>query len=159
MWTGTEYFTVTDYDYHSSYGDTEYSEPFYTHHQGYKFKLQVDFYDDDIGAGLYLMKGEYDRRLPWPVEVDVRLELLNQAGDHSHVVRTETITWLKSEKERSVDISDTIIKYSTIERQFGHVEHMMDDSLEFKITSVNHFCHMQYSKRMRLYNSIHYDVT
>ena len=134
MWSVTEYFTVTQYAIRKDDRNSVFCDPFYTHNQGYKFMLLVDFYVDDIGASLYLMKGEYDRRLPWPVKVDVRLELLNQAGDHSHVARINTIMWLKSEKERDCEISDTIIKYSTLEKQSGNVRHMMYDCLRFKIT-------------------------
>ena len=47
------------------------SDPVYTHYCGYKFRLKIDFYENDIGARLYLMKGEYDRQLYWPVTVSV----------------------------------------------------------------------------------------
>ena len=112
--------------------DEVFSDPFYTHVGGYKFKLQIDFYEREIGAGLYLMKGEYDRQLAWPVDVHVRLELLNQTSEfHGHVVRTEYFTMRKTEKERTFDISDCIVKYSTLERNGLH---MLNDRLEFKVT-------------------------
>ena len=44
------------------------------------------------------MNGEYDDQLNWPVKVKVELELLNQAGDHHHVVRTENMEWTKGKK-------------------------------------------------------------
>ena len=65
------------------------SDPFYSPHHGYKFKLRIRYYasqHNDICALLYLMKGEYDDQLNWPVEFKVQLELLNQNGDHHHVV-------------------------------------------------------------------------
>ena len=39
------------------------------------------------------MKGKHDDELPWPVEIKVQLELLNQAGDQHHVVKTKTTKW------------------------------------------------------------------
>ena len=109
------------------------SDPFYTHYCGYKFKLKIDFYENDIGARLYLMKGEYDRQLYWPVTVSVRLELLNQIGDHHHVFKTNTITWGKTEKERDFEIEDYMIKYWTLEKNVGGICYVVNDSIKFQL--------------------------
>ena len=109
------------------------SDPFYTHHCGYKFKLKIMFYDDDIGASLYLMKGEYDRQLCWPVTVNVRLELLNQIGNHHDVVKTKTITWLRTEKERDFEIECNMIKYQTLEKNVRGIRYVVNNSLKFKV--------------------------
>ena len=134
--SGTEVFTFTQYSWFRGSDKGAFSDPFYSHHHGYKFKLKIDFYPSPhnvIGAYLYLMKGEYDSQLRWPVEVKVRLELLNQAGDHHHVVRTSTIKWTKCQKERAETIDMDIIKYSTLEKRGGGVQYMMNDCLKFKI--------------------------
>ena len=124
--------SVTHYTQHKLNEDVLLSDPFYTHVGGYKFKLQIIFHERDIGAGLYLMKGEYDRQLHWPVEVDVHLELLNQTSEfHGHVTRTKNLTWKKNEKERAFYISDCIVKYSTLERNGLH---MQNDCLKFNVT-------------------------
>ena len=73
------------------------SEPFYTHHRGYKFTLCVNRQNlmlyggdiDSIGISLCPMRGEYDSQLCWPVEVKVHIQLLDQAGDHHHIEHTE----------------------------------------------------------------------
>ena len=109
------------------------SDPFYTHYCGYKFRLKINFYETDIGARLYLMKGEYDRQLYWPVTVSVRLELLNQIGDHHHVVKTNTITWGKTEKERDFEIEDYMIKYWTLEKNVGGICYVVNDSIKFQL--------------------------
>ena len=58
-------------------------------------------YDNDIGAKLRLMKGDYDDQLQWPVNINVRLELLNQADDHHHVIKEKTIRWKKYDRNHS----------------------------------------------------------
>ena len=112
------------------------SAPLYTHYQGYKFKLQITYYSsphNDIGAALYLMKGENDSQLNWPLKVKVRLDLLNQAADHHHVVRTSDLQWNKWEKEQSRTIDTNIIKYATVERCKGSVHFLKNDCIKFKI--------------------------
>ena len=110
-----------------------YSNSFYSHYCGYKFKLKIDFYEDDIAARLYLMKGEYDRQLHWPVTVSVRLELLNQIGDHHHVVKTNAIKWEKTEKGRDFEIEDNMIKYRRLEKNVGGICYVVNDSLKFQL--------------------------
>ena len=92
------------------------SPPFYTHHQGYKFILQVTYYsppDNDIGAALYLMKGEYDSQLKWPLRVKVRLDLLNQAadGDHHHVGRMSGISGKRSSLKQLTLTSSSMLQW------------------------------------------------
>ena len=134
---GTEVaFTFTQYSWYKGRYLGVFSDPFYSHHCGYKFKLKLDYYsspNNTIGAELYLMKGEYDHLLLWPVEVKVRLELLNQLGDHHHVVRTKNIRWTKHQKERAEVIDLNIIKYSTLEKQGGGVQYVVYDCLKFRI--------------------------
>ena len=134
---GCEVFTYTQYSDCKGSGDLVDSAPFYTHYHGYKFKLQITYYpspDNDIGAELYLMKGEYDSQLPWPLKVKVRLDLLNQAGDHHHVVRTADLRWDKWEKEQFLIIDANIIKYATVERCSGSVHFLKNDCIKFKIS-------------------------
>ena len=141
--SGIAHFTFEDYLTNSSNGDCYVtSRPVYTHHHGYKFNLQIYFYATDIGAQLYLMAGEYDRELEWPVEVKVRLKLHNQADDHHHVVRTKHIRWPYYKRESAQVIDSYIIKYSTLERCGGSVQYMMNDCLEFNILVdvLSHIC-------------------
>ena len=64
---------------------TVLSDPFYSHHRGYKFQLRLCYEPAYIAAWLYLAFGEYDEYLIWPVDVSVHFELLNQVEDHSHI--------------------------------------------------------------------------
>ena len=81
-------FTFTNYGQCKGSGNDAFSDLFYSYHHGYKFKLCIRYFGsrhNDIGAYLYLTTGEYDDQLHWPMEVKVRLHLLNQAGDCHHV--------------------------------------------------------------------------
>ena len=130
-----EVFTFTQYAIRKYCDEVVYSDPFYYHH--YKFQLGIHYYTkvhSDIGVFLKLMEGQYDDQLHWPVNVEVRLELLNQARGHYcvRVVRTKKMEWKKHMKGKSA-IDDSLIKYSDLERQGDSVQYMMNDCLKFGI--------------------------
>ena len=105
--SGNEVITFTQYCKRKGSGKCVDSTPFYSHHHGYKFRLKIKYYSsncNDIGAFLHLMDGEYDDELPWPVKVKVQLELLNQAGDHHHLVISREMKW-KNDAEQDIDVS------------------------------------------------------
>ena len=134
--TVCEIFTFTQYSKRKCSGCNVESDPFYTHHHGYRLKLRILYYtlsDNDIGAHLYLMKGEYDDQLNWPVEVKVQLELLNQNGDHHHVVRTKNLKWNKDERDTWGVIDEYLMKYRDLEKSSDSVQYMMDDCLKFRL--------------------------
>ena len=92
-YSGTELFTFDRYSIFRGTGSMQESDPFYTHFNGYKLRLNLMYYGDphnDISAFLVAMKGEYDHLLEWPVSIRVRLEILNQLSDHHHVVKVKT---------------------------------------------------------------------
>ena len=126
-----EVFTFTQYGVRKYCDEVVNGDPFYS--CGYKFQLRIHYYSSrysDIGVFLELMKGEYVDHLHWPVEVKVRLELLNQAGDHHHVVRTKNIEWM--DKRDGVAMDSSLMKYSDLERQGDGVQYMMNDCLKFR---------------------------
>ena len=67
-----------------------YSDPFYTHEQGYKIKLNVLPDGSNNGKGthlsvyLYLMAGPYDDMLCWPLKGKYKVTLLNQVSNSNH---------------------------------------------------------------------------
>ena len=81
---------ISDYHEKKEANEEWYSSPFYTHNRGYKFRLEVypNGYDDGSSSHLsvyaQLMRGEYDNELEWPLEGDVRVELLNWREDKNH---------------------------------------------------------------------------
>ncbi len=74
-------FTLTGYE---PKGIDWYSAPFYVPSHGYKLQLNIDNPDGIIRVYLYILTGENDDDLSWPVTVRGRLTLLNQLGDHEH---------------------------------------------------------------------------
>ena len=53
-----------------------------------------------VCAFLHLLNGEYDDHLQWPAEVRVQLELLNQGGDHHHLMKTKNMTLTREKRGR-----------------------------------------------------------
>ena len=37
---------------------------------------------------IHLMEGAYDRYLKWPFRGEITIQIVNQAGDHSHFEKT-----------------------------------------------------------------------
>ena len=81
---------MTQFNKHKRDGDKWYSEPFYTHQQGYKMCLAVYANGDGNSGGThisvhcYLMRGEYDDHLRWPFQGSIAVQLLNQLQDKEH---------------------------------------------------------------------------
>ena len=83
-------FIISDFSKKKEAGEKCISSPFYTHNRGYKFRLEVYPNGDGTGRGSHLsvygrlMRGEYDDELEWPLEGNVKLELLNWREDKNH---------------------------------------------------------------------------
>ena len=67
------------------------------------------------------------------MKVNVQLQLLNQAGDHHHVVRTKVLEWKKGEGVSFENIDHSLIKYTDLERRENNLQYMMNDCLKFRI--------------------------
>jgi len=82
-------FTMENFDLYKSNNAEWYSEPFYTHPQGYKMCVRIDAngYEQVKGThvSLYtcMMKGEYDDELSWPFRGEIAVELLSQDVAHT----------------------------------------------------------------------------
>ena len=129
-------FTFDQYSQYKGKDEEVQSELFYSHQCGYLFKLCIKYFDlrhNDIGAYLQLLDGEYDDNLSWPVEVKVRLELLNQAGDHHHVVKMKTLRWEKEDEDEYETIDDSVVKYSDLEKRGDGVQYMINNCLQFRL--------------------------
>ena len=70
--------------------DEWYSDPVYSHFGGYKMRLRVDANGDGDGKGthvsvfVYMMRGDNDDHLKWPVKGTIKVSLLNQLEDGQH---------------------------------------------------------------------------
>ena len=143
--SGRQVFTFTQYSKKKGSARNVDSDPFYSHHCGYQFKLRICYYTsrhndiaffqlyNGIGAHICLMKGQYDDQLHWPVKVKVQLELLNQAGDHDHVEKTDSIERTKDKRDVYSSMDSSLMRYSDLESRGDGVQYVMNDCLKFRI--------------------------
>ena len=89
--------TMTNFEDHKKTGDTWYSVPVYTHHQGYKICLSVHASGHSTEKGTYIsvylhfLKGEFDDYLPWPFCGIISFQLLDQVTGENPI--TESIKY------------------------------------------------------------------
>ena len=78
------------------------SPPMYTHPGGYKFCIGIDANGagescgESVNVDLWVMKGEYDDQLQWPVTAKFTLELINHFENEENKMCTITPTWWRS---------------------------------------------------------------
>ena len=88
-------FTVPNFSKVKELGTTYISPTFFTHHQGYKLRLEVkankrnEIYYVSIYARL--LKGDNDDNLVWPFRADIVIELLNWRQNVNHQKYTISI--------------------------------------------------------------------
>ena len=116
------------------------SDPFYSHPRGYRFKLSIDTNGHmeankamHISADLWPQKCEHDYKLSWPVQITAHLQLLNQRGDHRHVVASLNTECIKGDTSRR-GFARKFIAHS----ELGHnavkdTQYLINDSLWFKL--------------------------
>ena len=113
-------FTLTDFSKRMQFSNRFYSSPFYTHHHGCKFCLEVYCNGDSIGrlvntkvsVYLTLMAGKYDDHLEWPFVGKFDIELLNwdENADHHKM----ELSIVPSNKFTKVECSDCSLKITGI---------------------------------------------
>ena len=123
-----------------------YSDPFYTHSNGYKMQLSV-FPDgveavegSHVSVGLYIMKGPYDEQLQWPMKGKYEVKLLNQFIDSIHHSITDSIKRLGSNKPAMIRNafwswnSKMFISHKTLTTSNLFLK---DDNLYFKVSKLS----------------------
>ena len=132
----TKIFIFKNYKERKGKSIVYYSDAFYSHECGYKFKLGIGYYSHlygDIGVFLCLETGEYDDQLPWPVNIKVCLQLLNQAGDDLHEEKCKSWEWEKEKRGCGEYIHDSLMQYADLERRSNGVQYMVNDCLQFRL--------------------------
>ena len=116
-----------------------YSDPFYTHEEGYKMQLNVlpNGYDKGkdthLSVYLYLLKGPYDYKLHWPLEKKFKVTLLNQSSDGEHHSVTRSVDGGKrliGLNDKDVWHKPQFINTSTLR----HSQYLKNDSLFFEVS-------------------------
>ena len=105
------------------------SEPFhYSFMQGYKFKFRLYFSSATwIVVYLYLLPGEHDDKLSWPIKCTASIQILNQVEDRNHIERSQSWEWNRTNSDTYKDISK--IDYSSLRTQ----THLRGDCLRCKL--------------------------
>jgi len=69
---------------------TVQSDPFYTHHQGYRLSLgvRVNWRSNHLSLWIQITKGPYDDFLKWPLKGQCEVKLLNQTSNSEHYLGT-----------------------------------------------------------------------
>ena len=121
----TKEFTLTEFR-KAEKRENFHSEPFYSGWLRYKFKFNIDFADTQMRVYLYLLKGDHDDHLNWPIKCIVRIKILNQVKDHDHIERSASWEWGKT-------TSQTYKQISAIEYLSLTPAHLKGDSLRCEL--------------------------
>jgi len=111
------------------------SDGFYTQNRGYKMCLRVIAGGAGSGKGshlsvfLYLMKGQYDTQLDWPLKGEFEMMLLNQLADFDHHSNT-----VKFSEKTPTAISNKVKSVEMAADGLGRNEFILMDELR-KITN------------------------
>ena len=124
-----------------------YTDPFYTSQGGYKITLCVYPNGDDSGKGthisayIFLMKGENDHNLHFPLSGIFMIKLLNWKQDTGHVVKSvvfdETIP-LKFRQVTTGQMADgqgynAFLSHTKVMKKNSNHQYLYEDKLCFQI--------------------------
>ena len=149
-------FELTQYTVHKHQEDSYYSPPFYTYPGGYKVYFRIDCNGVDTGKNThlsttaFLMTGENDNNLKWPFQGQITLQLVNSAGDHSHVTHifdfgkapkacTERVTFGVGAfyGPRIPRFIDHVTLSKIVSSPSSHfIKYVSDDSIHFRVVKV-----------------------
>ena len=81
--------SVTGVHQHMAYKTKHLSKPFYTHRNGYKLRLEISPYGTgkDVTINARLLKGEFDQKLRWPMDIDITIEIMNWQQNNFHILK------------------------------------------------------------------------
>ena len=122
-----------------------FSDPFYTHSNGYKMQLSVLFngnVSSYMGVDLYIMKGPCDGQLEWPMKGEYEVKLLNQSSNCMHHSVTHSVTVSSSHKpsyfsERNWAASWHSRSFISYEAVLTTNQFLKDDNLYFKLSKLS----------------------
>ena len=118
------------------------SPAMFTNVGGYKFCIGVDASGGWIKGGnniytkVYIMKGEYDDQLKWPVTISFTIELVNHFPNAYNKTLVIHCTWRKNERGEPTSNS-LLIKRSELHYNAATQTHYLkDDTLNFRVTDI-----------------------
>ena len=145
-------YKVTNFDYHKASNTSVYSPPFYTSPGGYKMCIKVfvngcgEAEGSYISVYFYLMRGENDDHLPWPLAAKISCELLNQLEDKNHYPLDFTIS-------SDIIISKQIVNHEKSSSGYGFLQYISHAALGYDAAK-----HSQYLKDDCVYFRVKVDA-
>ena len=148
-------FIINNFNEKKEANEELFSSPFYTYNRGYKFCLQVYTNGYSKSRGSYLsvfaklMRGEYDNKLEWPFEGDIRVELLNWRADKDH--HSHTISFDRYHDPDGISTSrltnqETAIGYGSAQfishtdlAPTTNTEYLRDDYLKLRVSAIVYY--------------------
>ena len=144
-------FKVTNFTKLKEERENWYSPPFYAFPGGYKMCLNIDAGGIGNGKGtyisafLYLMAGENDENLEWPMRGTFSIELLNQKEDQSHKQRSLCFKDTEADSHNSKVSKgrassgwgwNTFLKHQDLEKESlpPKTQYLKDDTLYFRVS-------------------------
>ena len=97
----TREFTVTNFSQLKGRGREWTSDSFhYSFMQGYKFKFWLYFSSSTwISVYLYLLLGEHDDKLLWPIKCTASISILSQKTDCNDIEKSQSWEWNRTTSE------------------------------------------------------------
>ena len=143
-WAGDGCFAVPSFHSMKEKDLLFYGTPIYTHRGGYKLCPYVRPNGDGAGKRTHmsvhcvLMRGEHDDALPWPVEADVVLEMLNWRENKNHKRGTISLSHRAGGTKVSTKVTIDGIAEAGMYRSYNVIastQYLNEDCLLFKVLS------------------------
>ena len=137
-------FTVHNFNELKADQKTWTSPDLYTQKQGYKICVAVDP-NGWSGSG-YIVRvavcvkpGEHDAQLKWPARASFTLQLLNQHGDHAHLIKESgDVEWEKPIRDVHITAWLGIIALADLEWNADkQTQYLVNDCLVFRLNNVH----------------------
>ena len=125
------------------------SESFYTHDKGYKMSFSVDVVFGSLRVSMYLLRGEYDEFLLWPLQGSINILLINQLNNRNHysfnfMYDVDTLAEIgdrvksgKIRSDKNVSSSQKLSYNNLLISSARNVCYLKNNSLIFTISYIN----------------------
>ena len=139
-------FTITGVSKHMMYNTAYISPSFYTHKKGYKMRLEVypNGLGDEVGThvSIYfcLLKGEYDNDLAWPMNIKMKVKILNWCKNDNHIMEICSIFDSHVTDSNKITVSGELPQFcthSTLLTASEATKYIKDDCIRVSLNIVN----------------------
>ena len=146
-------FTMSAVSKHMARKDQWFGPGFYTAPGGYKMCVRVDVYGAGDGKGthvsvyVYLMKGEFDDKLHWPMRANIIVKILNWKEDLNHIQES-----VRFSDDAGGDVCNRVtsgprakvgrgrhqfIPHNILETRNKNTQYVYNDCLRFRVEQVD----------------------